>query len=109
MKKVLLLCLSGLIFTGCSESKQVTPVQAWQNFCTSIPSASFNIMTDRQQGITKEKALEHAKKLQEPKAQKYVIELIEEAYRIPVYEQMTQKEDAMNAFSKGRYESCLKQ
>lgn len=107
--KLIVLLLSGLVLVGCGEQKPVTPQEAWQSFCKSIPSASFNIMTDRQQGIEKEKALEHAKKLQEPKAQQYVVSLIEEAYKVPLYTQMNDKEKAMDDFTKNRYESCLKQ
>lgn len=107
MKRILFLAVVAL--AGCGQQKEVTPQEAWQKFCTSIPSASYNIMTDRQQGIAKEKALEHAKKLQEPKAQQYVVSLIEEAYKVPLYDQMTDKEKAMDDFTKNRYESCLKQ
>lgn len=98
-----------LALVGCSaEKKPVTEQEAWQNFCKNIPSASYNIMTDRQQGIKKEAALEHVKKVQELKAQHYLVSLIEEAYQIPLYDQMEKKEEAMAAFSKTRYESCLK-
>lgn len=109
MKYMLLLCISGLMLTGCSHSDQPSPKEAWEHFCSTIPSASYNIMTDRQQGIEKDKSLEHAKKLQDPKAQKYIVSLIEEAYAIPLYTQMEKKEKAMDDFRKDRYEQCLKQ
>ncbi|MEB3754770.1 hypothetical protein [Acinetobacter sp. MD2(2019)] len=109
MKKLMLLMIPVLGMVGCGQSKQVSSAEAWQNFCKNIPGAAYNIMTDRQQNIQKTAALEHAKKVQEPHAQKYLIALIEEAYQVPIYQQLGQQQQAMEDFSKNRYESCLKQ
>lgn len=109
MKKLLLLVLGSVVLTGCGGHKQVSPQEAWQGFCKSIPSAAFNIMTDRQQGIDKNAALENAKKIQDQYARDYLVSLVEEAYNVPLYEQMAQKEKAMADFGKGRYESCVAQ
>lgn len=94
---------------GCGQSKQLSPKEAWQNFCTTIPGAAYNIMTDRQQNIQKAAALEHAKKVQELHAQKFLVNLVEEAYKVPVYDQLEKQQQAMENFSKGRYEECIKQ
>ncbi|MCF9045946.1 hypothetical protein [Acinetobacter nectaris] len=109
MKKLLLLAVSGILLVGCGGHKQVSPQEAWQGFCKSIPSAAYNIMTDRQQGITESAALENAKKIQDEHARNYLVSLVEEAYKVPLYEQMADKEKAMADFGKGRYDSCVAQ
>lgn len=109
MKKVLLILIPVIGMVGCGQSKQLSPKEAWKNFCTTIPSAAYNIMTDRQQNIQKEAALEHAKKIQDVHAQKFLVSLVEEAYNIPVYQQLDQQQQAMENFSKGRDEACMKQ
>lgn len=109
MKKVFLFGLVVLSLIGCGQKKVLTDKEAWDSFCKSAKGAAFNIMTDRQQDITKDAALEHVKKIQQPHAQKYLISLIEEAYNVPIYEQMQKKEQAMDDFSKNRNEQCLTQ
>lgn len=107
MKKILFVIASALLVTNCSEPKKLTPQEAWQGFCKSASSTAFNIMTDRQQGIKKEDALTHIKKIQDPQAQSYLADLIEEAYQVPLYTQMHQKEEAMDKFSQNRESSCV--
>ncbi|MBF7682534.1 hypothetical protein I2F27_04200 [Acinetobacter sp. B5B] len=109
MKKVFLFGLVALSLVGCGQKKVMTDKEAWEGFCKSAKGAAFNIMTDRQQDITKDAALEHVKKVEQVHAQKYLTGLIEEAYQIPIYAQMQQKEQAMDDFSKNRYEQCLTQ
>lgn len=107
MKKVFLLSLAVVSLIGCGQKKVVSHAEAWQGFCQSANGAAFNIMTDRQQNISQEAALTHVKKIEQIDAQKYLISLIEEAYKVPLYEQMKQKELSMEEFAKGRYEQCL--
>ncbi|MEB3767841.1 hypothetical protein [Acinetobacter sp. MD2] len=109
MKKCLLVMMPLFAMAGCGQSKPLTSQEAWHNFCQTIPSAAYNIMTDRQQNIAKSAAIEHAKKLQEPHAQKFLVNLIEEAYKVPVYQQLNQQQQAMEDFSKGRDEACMKE
>ncbi|MFT4020971.1 MAG: hypothetical protein QM666_05565 [Acinetobacter sp.] len=108
MKRILQLTIPVILMVGCGQSKQLTPQEAWHNFCTVIPSAAYNIMTDRQQGIKKEDAVAHAAKMQDPKGRAYLESLIEEAYTVPVYQQLEQQQKAMEDFKNGRYESCMK-
>ncbi|GAB3044598.1 hypothetical protein GCM10027155_07050 [Acinetobacter apis] len=100
--------LSVMALAGCAK-KQLTPQEEWQGFCKNIPSAAFNVMTDRQQGIEKNAALEHIKKIENVDAQHYLAQIIEQAYQIPIYEQLEQKEKSMEDFKKNRYEECVKQ
>ena len=109
MKKVLLLAITAVALTGCSKPKELSPQEAWQKFCSVIPSAAMNIMTDRQQGVKEADALEHAKKIPDQHAQVYLESLIKEAYTIPIYQNSDQRQKALDDFSKGRDQECLKQ
>ncbi|MHA3090781.1 putative periplasmic lipoprotein [Acinetobacter brisouii] len=109
MKKILLLAMSAMVLVGCSKPKQLPPQEAWQKFCSVIPSAAANIMTDRQQGVKEADALEHAKKIPDQHAQQYLESLIKEAYKVPVYLNNDQRQKALDAFTQGREQECLKQ
>ncbi|WP_111892298.1 lipoprotein [Acinetobacter sp. MB5] len=109
MKKILLLAMSALALAGCSKPKELSPQEAWQKFCSVIPSAANNIMTDRQQGIKEEDALKHAQQVPDKHAQEYLESLIKEAYKLPIYQNMAARQKAMDDFSKGRDQECLKQ
>ena len=56
MKKVFLFGLVALSLIGCGQKKVLTDKEAWDSFCKSAKGAAFNIMTDRQQDITKDAA-----------------------------------------------------
>lgn len=109
MKKILLLTMSAMTLVGCGQPKQLSPQEAWQKFCSVIPSAATNIMTDRQQGVKEADALEHAKKVPDQHAQEYLESLIKEAYTVPIYADSDQRQKALDDFSKGRDQECLKQ
>lgn len=109
MNKILLLVVSAVALAGCSKPKELSPQEAWHNFCSVIPGAAVNIMTDRQQGVKEADALEHAKKIPDQHAQVYLQSLIKEAYKVPIYENSDQRQKALDDFSKGRDQECLKQ
>jgi hypothetical protein len=81
MKKLIALAVVvGL--AGCAEKKPLTQEEQWHGYCTSIGNASRSIMLDRQNGIEKAKAVEHANKLEDETTKKFIFQIIEEAYAI---------------------------
>ena len=82
MKK--LLALSVLIaLVGCAEKKPLTAEEQWQGYCRSVGNAARTIMLDRQNAIPKEKAVEHADKIEDETTKKFIISIIDEVYALP--------------------------
>lgn len=82
MKK--LLALSVLIaLAGCAEKKPLTPEEQWQGYCRSVGNAARTIMLDRQNAITKDKAVEHAGKIEDETTKKFILSIIDEVYALP--------------------------
>ena len=64
MKK--LLALSVLVaLVGCAEKKPLTPEEQWHGYCRSVGNAARTVMLDRQNSIEKDKAVEHAEKIED--------------------------------------------
>ena len=82
MKK--LLALSVLIaLAGCAEKKPLTPEEQWQGYCRSVGNAARTIMLDRQNAIAKDKAVEHAGKIEDETTNKFILSIIDEVYALP--------------------------
>ena len=83
MKKVVLIAL-GLILMGCGKKEPLTPEQQWHGYCVSIGNAARSIALDRQNGIEEKQAKEHASKIEDEMTSKFIFEIIETVYRLPV-------------------------
>lgn len=97
----------GLLSVACGQKPELTAEQKWDKFCHSYYQASYNIMADRQQGVTKEKALEHMHGTPEGIEKKMLLALIEEAHQIPKSDQRLEQVDLQEKFQQGRKEQCL--
>ncbi len=85
MKK--LFALSVLVaLVGCAEKKPLTAEEQWQGYCRSVGNAARSIMLDRQNGIEKEKAIEHANKVDDEMTKGFIIEIIDQIYALPAQE-----------------------
>ena len=106
MKKVLLVAM-GLLFVGCSEKKPLTPEEQWHGYCTSMGNAARSIVFDRQQGIVKQQAVEHAGKIEDEITRKFILNIIEKAYAIP-QDQLKADPDALQEkFKQQMTQQCL--
>ncbi|TCB68464.1 hypothetical protein [Acinetobacter sp. ANC 4178] len=92
MKKVYFLAIVAAL-AGCSEKKPLTPEEQWHGYCTSMGNAARSIMLDRQSAIEKDKAIEHANKIDDEFTQKFILNIIEQVYALPE-EQIKQDKDA---------------
>lgn len=82
MKK--LLALSVLVaLAGCAEKKPLTPEEQWHGYCRSVGNAARTVMLDRQNAIEKDKAVEHAEKIEDETTKKFLISIIDEVYALP--------------------------
>ena len=82
MKK--LLALSVLVaLAGCAEKKPLTPEEQWHGYCRSVGNAARTVMLDRQNSIEKDKAVEHAEKIEDETTKKFLISIIDEVYALP--------------------------
>ena len=85
MKKLLALSFM-LALAGCAEKKPLTPEEQWQGYCRSVGNAARTIMLDRQNAIEKEKAIEHALKIDDETTKGFILNIIDEVYAIPAEE-----------------------
>ena len=85
MKKLLALSFM-LALAGCAEKKPLTPEEQWQGYCRSVGNAARTIMLDRQNAIEKEKAIEHANKIDDETTKGFIRNIIDEVYAIPAEE-----------------------
>jgi len=85
MKKLLALSFM-LALAGCAEKKPLTPEEQWQGYCRSVGNAARSIMLDRQNGIEKEKAVEHASKVEDETTKAFVMSIIDDVYKMPLDE-----------------------
>lgn len=83
MKKVLLIAI-GLVLVGCAEKKPLTPEEQWHGYCVSVGNAARSITLDRQNGIEQKQATEHAGKIEDETTRKFIFEIIENVYAMPV-------------------------
>ena len=85
MKKILVVT-AVLALLGCAEKKPLTPEEQWQGYCRSVGNAARTIMLDRQNAIEKERAIEHANKIEDDITRNFISEIIEQVYALPLEE-----------------------
>ena len=85
MKKILVVT-AVLALMGCAEKKPLTPEGQWQGYCRSVGNAARTIMLDRQNAIEKERAIEHANKIEDDITRNFILEIIEQVYALPLEE-----------------------
>ncbi|BFM35141.1 MULTISPECIES: hypothetical protein [Acinetobacter] len=85
MKKILVVT-AVLALMGCAEKKPLTPEEQWQGYCRSVGNAARTIMLDRQNAIEKERAIEHANKIEDDITRNFILEIIEQVYALPLEE-----------------------
>ncbi|WP_336956639.1 hypothetical protein [Acinetobacter johnsonii] len=82
MKKLFALA-AVIALVGCAEKKPLTPEEQWHGYCKSIGNAARSIMLDRQNAIEKDKAIEHANKVEDEMTKAFALEIIEDVYALP--------------------------
>ncbi len=75
MKKILVVT-AVLALMGCAEKKPLTPEEQWQGYCRSVGNAARTIMLDRQNAIEKERAIEHANKIEDDITRNFILEIL---------------------------------
>lgn len=101
--------MSSLPLLGCAEQKPLSNQEKWQKFCKAYEVASYYMMSDRQHNVEREKAITHVEKLPEGPQRDMMIAAVKAAYQVPKYDQLEDKERAMDEFKQGKYQSCLNQ
>ena len=81
MKKLFALSIM-VALVGCAEKKPLTPEEQWQGYCRSVGNAARTIMLDRQNAIAKEKAVEHASKIEDETTKGFILTIIDEVYAL---------------------------
>jgi hypothetical protein len=107
MKKLLVIAAVCVLTTACAKKAPLTPEEQWRGYCTSIGNAGRSIMLDWQNGIEKEKAVEHANKVEDPTTKAFVLDAIEQVYALDT---KTAKDDVTarrDAFKNQLTEKCL--
>ena len=84
--KMILVVTAVLALMGCAEKKPLTPEEQWQGYCRSVGNAARTIMLDRQNAIEKERAIEHANKIEDDITRNFILEIIEQVYALPLEE-----------------------
>ncbi len=108
MKSLVILSISAaLLMSGCAEKKPATPEEIWQGYCTSIGNAARTIALDRQNGITKQQAIDYANKVTDATTKGFVLEYLEKIYALPDAELKADKDAVQARFKKEAYEQCV--
>ena len=108
MKSLVILSISAaLLMSGCAEKKPATPEEIWQGYCTSIGNAARTIALDRQNGITKQQAIDYANKVADATTKGVVLEYLEKIYDLPDAELKADKDAVQARFKKEAYEQCV--
>lgn len=106
MKKLLALSFM-LALAGCAEKKPLTPEEQWQGYCRSVGNAARTIMLDRQNAIEKEKAVEHANKIDDDITRGFILNIIDEVYALPEQEIKTDVDAAREKVRAEFTEKCI--
>lgn len=106
MKKLLALGIL-VALTGCAEKKPLTPAEQWHGYCTSVGNAARSIVLDRQNGILKEQALEHANKIEDETTKGFILKIVDEAYALPEAELKDDVEGLRNQLKAKVTERCI--
>jgi len=106
MKKLFALA-AVIALVGCAEKKPLTPEEQWHGYCKSIGNAARSIMLDRQNAIEKEKAIEHANKVEDEMTKAFALEIIEDVYALPEAEIKSDIEGAREKIRVKYTEKCF--
>ena len=106
MKKLFALA-AVIALVGCAEKKPLTPEEQWHGYCKSIGNAARSIMLDRQNAIEKEKAIEHANKVEDEMTKAFALEIIEDVYALPEAEIKSDIEGAREKIRVKYAEKCI--
>ena len=106
MKKVLLIAL-GLVLAGCADKKPLTPEEQWHGYCVSVGNAARSITLDRQNGIDQKQATEHAGKIEDEMTRKFIFNILDKVYAIPVDELKKDPEALRENLKKKFMDECL--
>ena len=106
MKELSLIAVA-MMLAACAEKAPLTPEQQWQGYCKSVGNAGRTIMLDRQNGIPKEKAVEHANKVEDETTRRFVLDAIEQVYAMPMAEINDDVKARREAFKNVMTEKCL--
>src|SRR5690606_25321981 len=85
MKKILALSFM-LALAGWAEKKPLTTEEKRHGYCGSVGNAARTVMLDRQNAIEKEKAIEHALKIDDETTKGFILNIIDEVYALPAEE-----------------------
>ena len=106
MKKLFALA-AVIALVGCAEKKPLTPEEQWHGYCKSIGNAARSIMLDRQNAIEKDKAIEHANKVEDEMTKAFALEIIEDVYALPEAEIKSDIEGAREKVRVKYTEKCI--
>lgn len=106
MKKLFALSLM-VALVGCAEKKPLTPEEQWHGYCRSVGNAARTIMLDRQNAIEKEKAVEHANKIDDDITRGFILNIIDEVYALPEQEIKTDVDAAREKVRAEFTEKCI--
>ena len=106
MKKLFALA-AVIALVGCAEKKPLTPEEQWHGYCKSIGNAARSIMLDRQNAIEKDKAIEHANKVEDEMTKSFALEIIEDVYALPEAEIKSDIEGAREKIRVKYTEKCI--
>ena len=106
MKKLFALA-AVIALVGCAEKKPLTPEEQWHGYCKSIGNAARSIMLDRQNAIEKDKAIEHANKVEDEMTKAFALEIIEDVYALPEAEIKSDIEGAREKVRVKYIEKCI--
>ena len=107
MKQLFVILAAALSLSACAEKKPATPEEKWKGYCTSIGNAARTIALDRQNGITKQEALDYAEKLTDPTTKGFVLQQVETIYAFPADQLKADKEKIRDQFKQQAYEICV--
>ncbi len=96
-----------LLCVGCAEKKPLTAEEQWHGYCKSVGNAARSIMLDRQNAITKDKAVEHANKVEDETTKKFVFEIIDYVYSLPESEIKVNQQEVRDQLRDKFTQKCI--
>ncbi|MFH7807924.1 hypothetical protein ACE01U_04580 [Acinetobacter sp. BSP-153] len=106
MKKLFVLA-AAIALVGCAEKKPLTPEEQWHGYCKSVGNAARSIMLDRQNAIEKDKAIEHANKVEDATTKAFILDIIEHVYALPEADIKSDIEGAREKIRVAYTEKCI--
>ena len=68
------------MLAACADKKPLTPEEQWHGYCRSMGNAARSILLDRQNGIEKVAAVEHADKITDQFTREFILKIINNVY-----------------------------